>query len=360
MTTFSNLVFPHEPLTPIIGRPNYSSIQTVKKELYANAIAIASTHWGGGHGHLGLVMPTVAYETLANVAFVPLPTPVAPVHPTGATGPQITEANRAFDALQRDFTLMTVVTTRLRSLLINAVEPMYFAELQDPELGLSYVTVKTMLEKLTADHGTVTPADLEANRASLLTAWDVTLSIEQLWIRHTAIKQLAIAGNEPLSDNVVMEQTIVLFHNAGVFELGLDAWRRMPQTSKTYAAFKTHFTAENKERIQKLTVKEAGYYHRANAAMTQEPDMSGDNLAAAVKKVTITPPKVKNAYQVTTADGTCYFYCWSHGLGLNQHHTSHTCKNKREGHLDNATLSTINGGSARIMTKTTKLPSPAE
>ncbi len=192
------------------------------------------------------------------------------------------------------------------------------------------------------------PLELETNRASLLTAWDVTLSIEQLWIRHTAIKQLAIAGNEPLSDNVVMEQTLVLFQTAGVFKLGLDAWRRIPQVSNTYAAFKTDFTAANKERMQKLTVKAAGYHHRANAAVEPEAVTPADQLAAALKKVTITSPKVKNPYQVTM------FYCWLHGLGLNQHHTSRTCKNKREWHLDNATITTINGGN------TTKLPSPAE
>lgn len=360
MMTASPVVFPHEPLTPIVGRPNHASIQQLKRELITNAIAIASTHWGGAHGHLGLVLPPAEYQALANVAFVPLVSPVAPVHAGNVTGPQITEANRAFDAQTRDYNLMVAVNTRLRLLLINAVDPMYFARLQDPSFGLSFVTIITMMETLMQDNGIITAEDLEANRASLLTAWDISQPIEELWIKHTAIKHLATAGDEPISDRVIMEQTLVLLHNMGVFTLGLDAWRRLPIAVKTYAAFVIHFTGENVERIKHVTIKDAGYIHHANA-VTEKHGANTDGvpqLAAAVQKVTVTPPTAasNNPYQIVTANGTCMFYCWSHGLGLNPDHTSRTCKNQREGHVANSTITSIGNGSTRIMTSGPKPP----
>ncbi len=169
---------------------------------------------------------------LAQVPFVPLDNPIAPVHAGKATGPQITEANRAFDAQQRDFATMSAVRTKLRSMLINAVEPLYFATLQDPRFGLNYVTIPTMVVTLVSTYGKITPEELEANRASLLTAWDITQPIEQLWSRHATIRQIAAAAETPLSDRIIMDQTIVLFRNRVVFVLGLDAWRRLPTASK--------------------------------------------------------------------------------------------------------------------------------
>ena len=38
-------------------------------------------------------------------------------------------------------------------------------------------------------------------------------------------------------------------------------------------------------------------------------------------------------------------YCWSHGITRNRRHNSKTCKRKKEGHQDDATLNNRMGGS---------------
>ena len=40
-------------------------------------------------------------------------------------------------------------------------------------------------------------------------------------------------------------------------------------------------------------------------------------------------------------------YCWSHGRTRNEEHTSPSCRNKKEGHKNDATLSNKQGGSTR-------------
>ena len=66
--------FPHPVLTPIIGKPNFTTLRRLQKELYANACVITTELGGGAFGHLGIVIPEVAYLEL--------------------TGAQISDANR--------------------------------------------------------------------------------------------------------------------------------------------------------------------------------------------------------------------------------------------------------------------------
>lgn len=353
------LVFPHEPLTPIRGQPNNSTIRQLRRELFANAMAIPSTHWGGAHGHLGVVVTVAEYQTLANNAYVPLPPPGnAPVHAAQATQFQIAETNRAFEAHKSDYNLVIAVTNRLRHLVIQAIEPLYLRALEEDEWGLSNKSIGDILEHLKAVYGSISAAEIEANRASLLTAWSIDQPIEVLWNRHNEIKQFALAANEPIPSRVFIDQTLTLFRNTGVFQSGLDAWRRRPEADITYPNLVLHFTAENIDRIQSLTVATAGYHH-ANAAIEGETKI--ENLAAAVRDTHINPSPLRhpnNPFGIITS-GPDMFYCWTHGLGTNKGHTSRTCKSKATGHVDDATVFDLKGGSNRIMTGRPRLLLPA-
>jgi hypothetical protein len=103
--------------------------------------------------------------------------------------------------------------------------------------------------------------------------------------------------------------------------------------------FQDHFTRANKERIRKLTAQAAGY-HGAHSAVVVPP--AGANSAA------VTPPP---AIGTTTppAAGTLYYYCWTHGLGKNDKHTSAQCNNKATGHKDTATAANMMGGNNKVM-----------
>jgi hypothetical protein len=54
--TTTGLTFPHPDLTIIIGKPMYTTMRKLQKELYANTKAIPSTLGGGHNGHLALIM----------------------------------------------------------------------------------------------------------------------------------------------------------------------------------------------------------------------------------------------------------------------------------------------------------------
>lgn len=62
--------FPKQKLTRIIGEPEYTQLQTLRAEVYANASAVRTTLGFGVHGHLGAVMPDATYFQKTGAHFV--------------------------------------------------------------------------------------------------------------------------------------------------------------------------------------------------------------------------------------------------------------------------------------------------
>jgi hypothetical protein len=136
-TAASGFNYPHRVLTPITDTPGYSSLQNLQKELYTNAQATMHSNAGGGnHGHLALVMPDVDYLALAGQVFIiPQHPGNLPVHAVGATGPQITETNRQYDANLAAYMRCKEVEAALREQILTAVNNTFLVALEHEELG---------------------------------------------------------------------------------------------------------------------------------------------------------------------------------------------------------------------------------
>jgi len=345
-----SLTFPHEKLTPIVGTPSYLTVKLLIKEVYANARAIPSTRGGGNHGHLGFIMPAADYQTLAGHAFT------LPAHPgdtpanvnANSTQYQLAEGIRAYNATITELTIAISVQEEIKKQILAAVERVYLARLDNDTFGFAPVTVTAMLTHLDTTYGIVTHADLERNRASLTTLWTLHDPIESLWERHREVQRIATAGGDPISDQVLLENTIKLFESTGVFSLACEMWRMKAAANKTYTDFITYFTAENKERIRKLTTGSTGY-HGANVATTVNNTNTMTTATSHTTAATQGP--------VTSNDGVSVYYCWTHGLGFNKNHTSATCSNPGTGHCQTATIKNMHGGNNTIMTNRRK-PKP--
>ena len=61
------LTLPVSPLTPLDPhtRPTVKAIRLLQSELYKNAALVRSQYGGGQNGLLGMLMPTVEYDTIA-------------------------------------------------------------------------------------------------------------------------------------------------------------------------------------------------------------------------------------------------------------------------------------------------------
>ena len=115
--------FPHPSLTPSASRPSYATLTVWQKELSGNAASVISHLGDGRQGHLALTISEAKYLAITNnVAFVPpLNPPLQPEQATGATGPQITEANRLHLELKQTFNTYQAVDQALRIFRIDIV-----------------------------------------------------------------------------------------------------------------------------------------------------------------------------------------------------------------------------------------------
>jgi hypothetical protein len=340
MATATMLTFPHPILTVITGTPTNSSLQLLKKQLFANARAIPSTRGGGANGHLALIMTAAVYLARTNIAFdLPVHPGPAPAHAQGATAPQITETNRQYTADLQEYRLYLTVQEELKKHLLAAVPPMYLRTLEDPDLGFADVTSITMLTHLQDTYGQISREEIDANRNKLTADWNADDPIEDLWSRNVEVQRLASVANEAIPDTAVIRLTLSVFERTGVFTTACEKWRDKPDVDWTTANFQTHFNLANKERIRQLTARQAGY-HGANSAIVPviTPPPAIDHIAAAITNT-------------ITSSNTKMYYCWTHGLGLNANHDSTTCQRKADGHIDAATILDMKGGNDRIMTR---------
>ena len=85
---------------------------------------------------------------------------------------------------------------------------------------------------------------------------------------------------------------------------------------------------------KKLTLQQARY-HGAHAACQ---DANNKHTPAA-----------KPAHKLTVNKGAAMYYCWSHRLGINPNYTGQTCKNRKDGHKEEATATNMMSGCNIIM-----------
>jgi len=156
-------MFLHLTLTRIVRMPTNSSIKLLTKEVYTNTMAVPSTHGGGGHGHLGLVMPDAAYAVVAGVNFqLPVHPGPAPQHATGTNAAACVETTCLYDATLKELVTATTVQEEIKKQILTTttVDCIYLATLNDDIFGFANVTIDAMLTHLCTTYGPIMQAEL--------------------------------------------------------------------------------------------------------------------------------------------------------------------------------------------------------
>jgi hypothetical protein len=336
--------FPTPLITPLTstatGQPTYATIRIAQTQLNGNAASIPSHSGDGIHGHLALTIAPDQYLLLTGVAFIPPVNPPAqPEHPPQSTAAQISEINRLHSSAQATFRTYYETDKALRNQLILATPPAYIRALYDDTLGFGNVTCLQLLLHLWHNYGRITQTELDANLLRMAAAWTPPTPIESLFAQLEDGIRFATAGNDPPSMPTVVRQGYNIVYATGLFDVACREWRCLPDGNKTMPVFQAHFHAADQDRRLTATSASAGYHGSANAAAIIPTNPS-----------TRRQPTPGNA-----PDRPIRSYCWTHGHLQNPRHTSATCKNKRDGHVDSATASNRQGGSADTPTYTPRL-----
>jgi hypothetical protein len=325
-----NFPFPHRELTLINGHPNLFS------EVYDNTFAVKSQAGGGQFGHLGAVMPAVQYIALdGTIAYITPPDPGIQVPaPAAATAVQITQANHLYDSNMTRFEMHNNVCLELKCMILATIGDKYVSTLQHPLLHYAQVIVEALLQHLTDTYSEITQEVLENNHSKISAEWNPDHGIETIFMHITDAQQFAASARDDhiIPASTAMYLALTAIDNTGVFLEPCANWRKHHLAEQMLANFTADFTHAWKECNHCISAKAAGY--QALLA-TKEED-----------KENISPP-VSSKPDVNI-DGIKMYYCWSHGLGFNSNHTSCTCKTKKDGHRDNATIRSRKGGSNMI------------
>jgi hypothetical protein len=340
MSSSTKFNFPFETLTPIEGKPTNTTLQLLQRQLYTNARAVDSPRGGGTHGHMAMLLGDAEYLARTGVPFlVPVHPGAAPDAAVGATAAQIAEAIRVYNQTLADVTLYNRLSAALTAQILTAVNASFLSALEDPDFGFSDVTPRAMLEHLRTEYGTMTPEELERNRAALSDPWNLDDPIEDLWAKIANIQRVAALGHVPIPNITVITLTLAMLEKTGLLATTTEKFRLRPIDDWTLATFKAEFKLGNQERVRKLTAGTAGF-HGAHQAIVTTPVSTA---AVAVVTPTSAPAPVH-----VSIDGGKMYYCWTHGLGTHRNHTSATCNHKAEGHRDDATAFKMKGGNNTI------------
>ena len=112
-----------------------------------------------------------------NAALCP---PDHPVHPNGATQPQIMEINFQHKAMQQIFRSYNDLDKDLKTQIIKATPLCYINALSHPALGFATTTCLDLLTHLWNMYGTITQAELDEYVKRMNTPWSPPAPMETL------------------------------------------------------------------------------------------------------------------------------------------------------------------------------------
>jgi hypothetical protein len=373
--------FPFPTLTPFASDqqpPTHASLLNLQRELNSNAMSVHSNAGGGLHGHLTLTMMPAQYLAIAGVnnGFpAPLAPPANPVIPAGATAAATAEAVRQHQESVRIFQRYHDTDKALVRAIIAATPATYIEALADAELGYAPLSALELIVHLRATYGTMTSADRDANLTRMTTPWSPPSPIEALFKQLEDGQRLAALANEPIANTQLarMGQTLIL--KTGLFSDGCREWRLRPEPLQTWPEFKVHFARQERDRLETATTASAGYSggvfaiqpvpHPSIPPVSQPPTHlpeaptanavtplpSGPELAALLAELARFRAAAKPSPTATTRG-----YCWTHGSTANTAHSSATCKNKADGHIDTATWRNKAGGNPNAYVPPSRRP----
>jgi hypothetical protein len=386
MTSVDSLIsgFPVPVLPKIDDRPTYDTISTMATEIHRNTASVQSELGGGANGHLGISLNPPVYATISPTAWITPPNPgPLPIIPAGASQIAIRALERQHAEALRMWRQYNLVQDAIKTQIAQAIAPIYLETLNNRYTGFASVTIRQLLDHLYSRYGAITAHDLEENDRHFRQNYDPTQPIEQLFKQVEDAMLYADAGQQAYTAVQIVNNAYNIISKTGMFKRGCRAWRNRNDADKTWANFKTDFTAswiENQE-DEMLTTQGQGY-HPANNVETQWANETAEafaNLASATASdrstiQTLVATTQDLTAQIASKDKTIAElraslaatrtktntrstngsnlprntnYCWTHGWIVNDTHTSSSCTNKAEGHQDAATRCKPMGGSTR-------------
>lgn len=377
-------LMPHNTLAKIIGEPTHKSIKKLEKELGSNLIAVPCP-WGRNKGHLGILQDAPVFTQRNGGPFTPplQPPPTYPDIPPAASTAQRERLRADNEEAQRAWATYQHVQRIAVNLAADAIEPVYYAELDDPDEGLNDVSIRDLIDHIRQRYCHIAQDDIDANMDKFNEGIDPTLPLAVYTRKQETCQEFAQDANVPISEETMVTTGTKHALQCGGLTQAWREWRRLPADQHTWLNWKSHWTAAFNEQRDISRLTGGTIMSQANAAVddtqwSSQMITSLDNLAnAAVQKNdtverlvvankqltdTVTKLHEENAkllniiqhmagqpprpspHQQAWSRLDPKGYCHSHGYRVTVGHNSKTCRYKKPGHQDEATRQNTMGG----------------
>lgn len=365
---YNKLFFPVKTVSTIVGQPTTDSVAKLKRELTKNAKSVTSTLGGAIHGHIFLVLPTTEFTAIPGT--LPVTRPVHPgplVLPIAATAAQISALERTHKDSVNLFDRYTGVELALLAQVEQAIEPIYLSPIineatQSLDRNLSAVLTYLARTYASSDEP-MSSREIKLNQVS----YDPRKPMADIW---TLLKEHAEAGqrqNVPVSDAWKIDKVLYLLGKTGQYTEDIKTWKKKPEIEKNWTTLMTYFnechrlllesnvlTIQEQER-QQLTANLASTFQDAFAL---QANSSNTDVAASLAEILRRLQQLESRNTDTTTPNNetrrnprirrFTGYCWTHGAC---NHTSAECRNKADGHKDEATKDNRMGGSTNLINR---------
>jgi hypothetical protein len=160
---------------------------------------------------------------------------------------------------------------------------MYLDVLNDDIIGFASITARAMLDHLFITYGNITTVDLENNFEHMGRAWDHQQPVESLLKQIQDCADYSETGGVLIGHPQQINVGYAKIFATGHFMSACRRWNEKLHAGKTWAQFKTHFSAAHRQRkhMQGGSATISGY-HSANAAVGKNEDQMSEATIGAL------------------------------------------------------------------------------
>ena len=161
VTNYRTEYFDHVDLTPIIGEPDFESLNRLKNQLKSNAQSVPCSLGGGNHGFLGLVLTQAEYNVVVPGQVFNIPAhPGNLVIPAGTTNVQACVLESNYNYEMKLYEQSVAMEKALQQQIVKAIHETWMKPLINPTTNAIDFTIPQILAFLFHEHGDVSAAAL--------------------------------------------------------------------------------------------------------------------------------------------------------------------------------------------------------
>ena len=139
-------------------------------------------------------------------------------------------------------------------MLLAVVPNIYLQELSDPITKCGNIEPHVIIKHLQDNYGIISAQDFDANDQRMKTTWSPPDPIGILFNRLLDGKNFADEVSDTMEFSVLTRIGYNTIAANGLFQQACYEWRKLTRVEQSWAKFKTHFTAANKDRVNNKTL----------------------------------------------------------------------------------------------------------